>query len=143
MRPAVVTVVCNVNGKVSSLTYLLLLVTKWVTEITRLDCVDIVTGNFGKEVPLCFFFVVLNRYVWWYRRIAPTCPYRCNSLSFNISREIFICVLVRILNVWSKDSTHFVDPECYSYQVMKLSSRFCFVLINLFKRHTVFLKCHF
>lgn len=46
---------CNVNEKVSSLTYVLFLVTKWVTEITQLDCDATVIGNFGKELPLCSF----------------------------------------------------------------------------------------
>ena len=61
----------NVNGKLSSLAYVLLLVTvccqickvnKRVTEITELGCVDTIIGNFSKKVPLCSSNF-LNNYV--------------------------------------------------------------------------------
>jgi len=59
---------CSVNGKISSLIYVLFLVTKSVTEITQLDCVDTVTGNFSKGSTFMFLslFSTIMHYYYYY-----------------------------------------------------------------------------
>ena len=60
---------CNVKGNISSLIYVLFLVTKSVTEITQFDCVDTITGNVSKGS--AFMFLSL------FSTIMYVCMYVC------------------------------------------------------------------